>query len=160
ILALRQIRTVAVDRGRRRVDDTTNARATRRLQHVQRAGDVVVVGAKGVLHRAGNRTHRRLMEDDVDAARGRLHGVEVADVALDRGEGGGEAPAELEVGATARREIVEDADPMTLAEETTGDVGADEAGAAGDQKQRRHEAILTERRGRCSKLNSVSVTLV
>src|SRR5262245_56756714 len=67
ILAFRQIWTVAVDGGRRRVDDATNAGATGSFQYVQRPGDVVVVGPERILHRARNRTHRRLMEDDVDA---------------------------------------------------------------------------------------------
>ena len=84
------------------------------------------------------------MEDDVHAARGGLHGAEIADVTLDDVEMSGEVSAELEVGATSRREIVEDADPMTVAEETAGDVGADEPGAAGDQKQRGHEEIVTD----------------
>ena len=63
--------------------------------------------------------------------------------------------AEVEVGPTSRREIVEDADPMAIGEETSGDVGADEPGAAGDQEQRRHLSIVTEQRGPSSKLGAV-----
>ena len=84
------------------------------------------------------------MEHDVHAAAGRFDGAQVADVALDDVQVRGVRRAEVEVGPTSRREIVEDADPMAIGEEASGDVGADEPGAAGDQKQRGHEEIVTD----------------
>src|SRR5262249_34932700 len=101
-----------------------------------------VVGAERVLDRTGDGAHRRLMEHDVDAAAGRLDRAQVTDIALDNFEVRGVSPADLEVGPTPRREIVEDADPMTIGEETSGDVGADEPGAAGDQTRTVHRCII------------------
>ena len=95
------------------------------------------------------------MEHDLHPAAGRLDGAQVADVALDNVQVRGVGRAEVEVGPTSRREIVEDADPMAIGEEASGDVGADEPGAAGDQEQRRHRLIVTEQRGPSSKLGAV-----
>ena len=95
------------------------------------------------------------MEHDVHTAAGRFDGAQVADVALDDVQVRGVRRAELEVGATSRREIIEDADPVTLGEETAGDVRANEPAAAGDQEQRRHLSIVTEQRGASSKLGAV-----
>src|SRR5215510_14830111 len=66
---------------------------------------------------------------------------------------------EVEIGPRSRREVIEDAYPVTVVEEARGDVSTDESSAAGDQKQRRHKEILAEHPGGCSKLNGVSATL-
>jgi hypothetical protein len=44
---------------------------------------------------------------------------------------------------------------MAIGEEASGNVGADEPGAAGDQEQRRHPEIVAEQRGPSSKLGAV-----
>src|SRR5206468_11628731 len=93
---------------------------------------VAVGGARRerVLHGAGTGRQRALVEDDLAAARGGVHALvapqrslDELDVALDVGE----------VVAVAGGEVVEHAHLVAALEQAADEIGADEAGAPGDQ---------------------------
>jgi len=143
VFALREIRAVAVDRRRRRVDHARNPAAPGGLQHVERAVDVVRVRTQRVLHRTRHRPHRRLVVDHAGAARGAEHHGQRADVPAEHLEVAPESRREPEVGARARREVVEDAHARAVREEPLDEVRADEAGAARHEREVAHAAIVS-----------------
>jgi hypothetical protein len=114
----------------------------RRLEDVQRAVDVVRVGAQRIGDRARHRAHGGLVEDHLDAGGGPGDRVEIADVALVHLEGAAVSGAEGEVVTGAGREVVEDADAVTVGEQALGDVRPDEPRAAGDEHETFHRTIV------------------
>jgi hypothetical protein len=121
--------------GRREDDARRGGLRARGLEHVERAARVDLE----VLHRvdeAGGDGHLRGEVEDLAAAGdGRAHGGGVAHVLLVHLEPLAVPPAQpgqvlLHAGA---REVVEDAHPTSRAQQPVGEVGAHEAGAAGDQ---------------------------
>ena len=76
-----------------------------------------------------HRRNRRLVQHVVGAGDGALGEVEVRDVALD------ELGARLDVAQVAGGQVVDDADALAAGEQGLGEVGADEAGSAGDDVQ-------------------------
>ena len=78
------------------------------------------------------------MEDGADAARGALDHATVPDVAADHLEPSPGLARERQVGAAARREIVEHADARAVRQESLDEVGADEPRAARHEKHVRH----------------------
>ncbi len=128
-LALGQLAVGPVDRRRRRDDDVEVAGAAGRLEHLERAGGVGVVGGHRVEHRPGDRGQGAEVHD---GARALTRGVErggVEDRSLEQADAGA-----LEVGAAAGRQVVEGDDLVDVGagEQLAAEVGADEAGAAGD----------------------------
>ena len=124
------VAAVAVDGRRRRGHDAPDALVAGGEQHVERALDVDGGRRQRVLHRARNGAERALVEDDLDAADGRVHALVRAEVALDDLD----VPSELrEVRPAAGREVVEHADVVAALEQRLDEVRADEAGAAGDE---------------------------
>jgi hypothetical protein len=73
------------------------------------------------------------VDDRVDIRQSRPHGVVVPDVAVYELDVVGEVRRPCRVRMHLEVEAVEGADPVTLGEQTIGEMGADEAGAAGDQ---------------------------
>ena len=124
---------VAVDGRRRRGHDAPDPLVPGSEQHVERALDVDRGRRQRVLHRARHGAQRALVEDDLDAADGRVHALVRAEVALDHLD----VPPELcEVRPAAGREVVQHADVVASLEERLDEVRADEAGAAGDEDAR------------------------
>ena len=73
---------VAVDGGRRRVDDLADAGVLRRLEDVERADDVHVETEARLLDRGPERKHRHV-EDTVDPLDHPPKAFDVGDVTLD-----------------------------------------------------------------------------
>ena len=83
----------------------------------------------GSVDRARHRRNRRLVQHVVDARDGASRDVEVGEVALEELD----ARDVREVAALAGDQAVDDADALAAADELFREVGADEAGAAGDE---------------------------
>ena len=73
------------------------------------------------------------MEDEIHVLCGLLYGAEIAEVAFCQFERGMGKEAG-DIFPFAGGEVVEHPDEMALGEEAFGDIGADEAGAAGDEE--------------------------
>ena len=129
---------VAIGRTAGGVDEALDLGVARGDQHVDKAGDIGGVGRNGIGDAARHRAERRLMQHVIDALTGAATGVEVADVALDEFE-----PCPLrwlderlhliEVALIAGRKIIQPDDPLIELEQRLQQIGADEAGDAGDQ---------------------------
>ncbi len=141
LLALREIGPLAVHGGRGGVHDAgLPLLPGRGHEQVERARDVGGVGAERVGDRARDGAHGRLVEDGRHAAHGPLDGLEAREIAADHLEPA-IALGEGEVAPAPRGEVVEHADAVPLGEQALDDMGADEAGATGDQieRGRRHD---------------------
>ncbi len=151
VLAHRNVRRIAIDRGGRGKNETAHAALDRALDQAARIRGVVAV----VLERIGDRLrhHHRCgeMDDRVNAVPGdelcdeRL----IAGVAVDENRSRGDRPVE------SGREIVEHDHALAGVDERMNHVASDVAGAAGDQD--RHVAFrfsacsigLSARRQQC-----------
>jgi hypothetical protein len=88
------------------------------------------MGGGGVLHRAGDARHRRLVVDDLHPAGRALRHDGVGAVALDELDVGGDRG---EVGAAARVQVVHHPHPVPALHQRLGQMAADEPGASGDE---------------------------
>ncbi len=131
-------RLIAVHRARRRIDEAPDAGVAGSDQQIQRAVDVHLVAADGVLDRSRHRAQPRLVQHYVDAGAGAAAFGRIAHVALDhaevarrirprRGERLGDVLAESGL-------VVVEADHLLSERDQVFDqVAADEARRAGDQ---------------------------
>src|SRR5207248_8841058 len=131
---------VPVYRRARGDDDPPHALVARGEEDVQRALDVDGARRQRVLHRARHRRQRALVEDDLDAARRRVHALVAPELALDELD---VALDVREVVAAAGREVVEDADVVAALEQAADEIRADEPGAAGDQHLHGYRSATT-----------------
>ena len=100
---------------------------------MQGAVHIDFVGGDGVGDGAGDRGEGTLVEDEIDVFGGLLHVLEISEVAFSQFEG----RILEEVGDIfpfAGGEVIEYADKMALCEKAFGDIGADKAGATGDEE--------------------------
>jgi len=74
--------SVAVGGGRCGVDQTFHPGITRSDKDVYGAVNVGPIAADGIQHRFRNRRNRGLVQDVIDAAARRVHGVEIEHVSL------------------------------------------------------------------------------
>ena len=128
-LHARELARVAVDRGGRREDDAADALVARRQQDVQRPLDVDGARRQRVLDGAGDGRKRAEVEDELDAAGRVVHALVAPQLALDDLD----VVEPDEVAAVAGREVVEHAHLVAALEQAADEIGADEAGAPGDQ---------------------------
>jgi hypothetical protein len=130
VLALGHLRVVAVDGRGGGKDDAPDAGGARGEQDVEGAGDVDFVGGGRIVHGGLDGRERAEVEDVGRALRGGAHRRGVAQVAADEFDGRFQPG---EVFETAGGEIVEHAHARAEFHEAPDEVGADEAGAAGDE---------------------------
>ena len=129
MLLRRGLVALAVDRAAARGEDDARSGCASRLEDVHRADDVDLGVEDGPLDRGADVGLGGEMQDDVRPKLGseRLDG-RIADVELvELGAGG-------EVVARAGREVVDDVHLVPAREQRIDDVGADEAGAACDER--------------------------
>src|SRR5690606_11127849 len=98
-------------------------------QNVQRARDVEFIGRQRIIDAAGHRWQRRLMKYVVHALKDRLERLTIGDADLVYFE---VAVQMRDILAFACAKVVDDADAMTVFQQTFCDVGADEACASSD----------------------------
>ena len=124
----RHLDRLAVGRASRREDEVAPLLRRHRLEHAERADDIVAVIARRIAHRFANVEKRGEVHDreDVVAAQRAPHGRHIRDVALDQ-------LAILDGLAVTGDEVVEDDDAMTGLMQRLGGMAADVAGAAGDE---------------------------
>jgi len=132
ILALGQVSGVAVHRGRAGEDDPPHARRVRGDQQVERARHVHLVGERGIGDRALDRGQGRLVEHELDSGHRPLDDLRLPQVAREHFQAVARG-LELEIPAVAGREVVEDPNAVSVAEEPRGKVRTDESGAACDE---------------------------
>eukprot|EP01022_Parablepharisma_sp_SALTPOND_P004211 TRINITY_DN118_c1_g1_i1.p1 TRINITY_DN118_c1_g1~~TRINITY_DN118_c1_g1_i1.p1 ORF type:complete len:1598 (-),score=548.50 TRINITY_DN118_c1_g1_i1:18136-22929(-) len=138
VFHLGQARMVAVGRAGSGVDETCHLRVAGGDQHVEEAVDVVQVGAQRILDGARHRTQRRLVQHVVRTGAGTRAVIVVADVTFDEAEVGPGRLADLgpdfvQVGLAAGAEVVQAGHLLAQQEQPGQQVGADEAGHAGDE---------------------------
>ena len=140
----------AVDLGRGRVDQASDACATGRLEHVERAADVGVDerGRRDI--RVRDRDQRREVEHDLDPLGRALDDPRVPDVAERQLDTVSDIRGRLvqPAGRAARRVQAERADVGALANQALDEVAADEAVGPGDQDRDARKGHATSPPGR------------
>ena len=126
-LDLRDRRVVAIDGGGGSQDDLADLRGGGGFEHVEGAGGVQLDALARPEHGFRDRDHGGQVEHLVDPAQGLVELGTVEDRAFDQA-----VLKADEVAAMTAAEVVED-DDLGAALEMLDDVGADEAGAAGDE---------------------------
>src|SRR5262249_44736469 len=131
-----QVRAVAVHGGGGRVYNSwLPLLPGRRVENVDRARHVRSVAAERIRHRSRHGAHGRLMKHGGYATDGALDRRQALQVSAEDLEPG-VAACEVQIGAATRREVIEDADAVTLGEQPFDDVRSDETRAAGHQEKR------------------------
>lgn len=123
---------LAIDGGGGSVDDALHFGGDGGFEDVEGAGREDVVSEAGIFG-ALRDSDRGFVEDDVDAVHDVADVLSVPDVAFDEGDFAGSAGG-VEVLHAAAGEVIEDDDFFeAVGDELVGDVGTDQAGAAGDE---------------------------
>src|SRR5215211_4555903 len=128
------VRALAVHHHRRGGDHAADAVAARerRLEQSGRAAGVVVDGAASVDHRLAIAHDPTEVEDAIDPDEGAVHRLPVAQVAHDQ-LGVGPQVARPSARVSELVEVVEHAHALSTLEQRIHEMGADEAGASGDE---------------------------
>ncbi|MOA12770.1 hypothetical protein D3C78_1327900 [compost metagenome] len=96
---------------------------------VQRADEIALVSAYGVVHRGLHRGHRRQVRHGAATGHGPGHQGGIGDVAFDQFD---RRVVQRQVAALAGGQIIEDAHRMSLGEQGVGQVRTNETRAAGN----------------------------
>nr|GEU28556.1 hypothetical protein [Tanacetum cinerariifolium] len=145
-LLLGQGGMIAVRGARGGIHEAPHAGQPRGVQHIEKAAHVDVVREQRIVDRPGNRAQGRLVQDEVGAGAGAAANHGVADIAFDQLEiapdgGADRRPHLLQVVPVAGQEIVEPHHALPQFQQRLQQVGADEAGRAGDQPACRRRAV-------------------
>ena len=116
---------------------------TRREQDIQRAVYVHRAGCQRILNRARHRRQGTLVKDHIDAAGGTGDPLIRAQIFLHQVD-----VQTLEIGPTAGREVVLNADLVSVAKQSSNEIRTDESGAAGDQEPHARASISAAGRRR------------
>ena len=154
----------AITRRGRHIDQPLHPGLTRRFKRGDGAVDVGMVIAQRMLDAGHHIGERGDMEHPIDILEmGRRIGV-IGDIHLVKAERGIVA-ASVEIFRPAGGEIVEDGDIMAVAEQSVGNVTADESGAAGNETFHVSGALLLHTRisylpqGRLRKMSGFSIKI-
>ena len=145
---------VAIYGARRRVNEPLNAGVLRSDQHIDEAVDVDSVRSQGVVHRPGNRTKRRVVEDEVGARADGAACLEIANVTFHHAEGSFtlERTFEnvVEICTMSGREIIDTDHCLAERQQLLKQVGADESGnASNDPAFGRRKKLFAKKPVRC-----------
>ena len=138
VFHFRQAGMVTVGRARRRVGEARHFGIAGGYQHVEKAADVDFVRRDRIIHRARHRAERGLVKHMIDAFHRVRTVLQAPDIAFDEAEaapllGRDERAHFVEVVLIAGREVVQSDDGLVELEQRFQQIGADEAGHAGDE---------------------------
>ncbi len=122
---------IAVNRRTGGEDHPAHTSLTHGLAEIQRADQVALVRTDRIFHRRLHGRHRGQVHHRRTSLDRTMHGLRIGDVTLDQLE----AITDWQVAALARGEIIQHPHRVAACDKGVDQIGADEAGATGNQNQ-------------------------